>query len=197
MTDQDQTPRLDWRDGDVPVSQQFDDPYFSLAGGLEETRHVFLAGNDLPARLRPGFQLAELGFGTGLNLFAALQAWRQTGLPGRLRYTGFEAYPLQAEEMALLRALDGRSTWGDVLNRLSREFRRHQFDESNLVAFLTSTINNALLVCSEPGQGDRLTALADRASKGRWRRLLMAAISFRWHGIDPTRLLDVTNRLVG
>src|SRR5699024_4764541 len=64
---------VDWRDGAVPVSRRFDDPYFSLNGGLAETRHVFLAGNDLPARLRPGFHVAETGFGTGLNLLALAQ----------------------------------------------------------------------------------------------------------------------------
>ena len=36
-------PALDWREGGVPVSLAFDDPYFSLAGGLAEARHVFLA----------------------------------------------------------------------------------------------------------------------------------------------------------
>jgi tRNA U34 5-methylaminomethyl-2-thiouridine-forming methyltransferase MnmC len=61
---------LDWRDGVIPVSRRFDDPYFSLNDGLAETGHVFLAGNNLPARLTPGFQVAELGFGTGLNLLA-------------------------------------------------------------------------------------------------------------------------------
>ena len=73
MCDQDQRPDLDWREGGIPVSQRFDDPYFSLAGGLAETRHVFLAGNDLPQRLVPGFHVAELGFGTGLNLLALAQ----------------------------------------------------------------------------------------------------------------------------
>jgi len=89
---------LDWRD-DVPVSTRFDDPYFSLENGLEETRHVFLSGNDLPERFRFGFHVAELGFGTGLNLLATLQAWRDTGQEGMLRYTSFEAFPITAEEM--------------------------------------------------------------------------------------------------
>jgi len=93
-----------WRDDGVPVSTRFDDPYFSLQDGLAETRHVFLAGNGLPARFRPGFHIAELGFGTGLNLLAALIAWRASGVPGPLRYTSFEAYPLRAAAMA--RALD-------------------------------------------------------------------------------------------
>ena len=95
---------VSWRDGVIPVSTRFDDPYFSLDDGLAETRHVFLTGNDLPARFRPGFHIAELGFGTGLNLLAALLAWRAAGPPGPLRFTSFEAFPLDAATMA--RALD-------------------------------------------------------------------------------------------
>jgi tRNA U34 5-methylaminomethyl-2-thiouridine-forming methyltransferase MnmC len=89
---------ITWR-GAVPVSARFDDPYYSLEDGLAETRHVFLAGNDLPARLHEGFHIAELGFGTGLNLLAALDAFRRSGAPGRLRYTSFEAYPMAPDAM--------------------------------------------------------------------------------------------------
>ena len=98
---QDQQADLEWREGGVPVSTRFDDPYFSLQSGLEETRHVFLQGNDLPARLRPGFQIAELGFGTGLNLLATAEIVTD----GPVRYTSFEAYPMCAADMA--RALAG------------------------------------------------------------------------------------------
>ena len=100
MTATGQTAELEWRDGAIPVSTRFDDPYFSLAGGLAETRHVFLAGNDLPARFSPGFHLAELGFGTGLNMLAALIAWRESGTEGPLRFTSFEAYPMAAPDIA-------------------------------------------------------------------------------------------------
>lgn len=89
-------PDLDWRDDVIPVSRRFDDPYFSLAGGLDETRHVFLAGNRLPDRFRDGFHIAELGFGTGLNLLATVQAHRG---PGHLHFTSFEAYPMPAADM--------------------------------------------------------------------------------------------------
>jgi tRNA U34 5-methylaminomethyl-2-thiouridine-forming methyltransferase MnmC len=88
---------LTWADGGVPVSVRFDDPYFSLQGGLAETAHVFLAGNGLPGRLEDGFRIAELGFGTGLNLLATAQAWAG---PGRISYTSFEAYPMAAADMA-------------------------------------------------------------------------------------------------
>ena len=99
MTPPDQTP-LDWRDGTIPVSTRFDDPYFSLQGGLDETRHVFLAGNGLPHRFRDGFHIAELGFGTGLNMLATLIAWHASGQPGTLRYTSFEAFPLKTPDIA-------------------------------------------------------------------------------------------------
>ncbi|MCY4240903.1 MAG: tRNA (5-methylaminomethyl-2-thiouridine)(34)-methyltransferase MnmD [Rhodobacter sp.] len=83
----------------VPVSARFGDPYYSLEGGVAESRHVFLAGNDLPERFRPGFRIAELGFGTGLNLLTAYLSWRRTRLPGCLTYSGFEAFPLAYDDM--------------------------------------------------------------------------------------------------
>ncbi|KAJ56955.1 FAD-dependent oxidoreductase [Actibacterium mucosum KCTC 23349] len=89
-----------WNDNGVPVSRQFDDPYFSLENGLDETRHVFLAGNGLPGRFTADFHIAELGFGSGLNLLAAWQAWQQAGRPGTLRFTSFEAFPMAADDMA-------------------------------------------------------------------------------------------------
>ncbi|SHL40298.1 tRNA U34 5-methylaminomethyl-2-thiouridine-forming methyltransferase MnmC [Roseovarius litoreus] len=90
---------LEWREGGVPVSMRFDDPYYSLENGLEETRHVFLGGNDLPERFRDGFHVAELGFGTGLNLLTTLAEWREAGIGGVLRFTSFEAFPMAADDM--------------------------------------------------------------------------------------------------
>ena len=94
----DQQAKLDWR-GDVPVAVRFDDPYYSLEDGLAEARHVFLEGNGLPERFCPGFHIAELGFGTGLNLLAAWEAWRNAGVAGALGFTTFEQYPLTFEDM--------------------------------------------------------------------------------------------------
>jgi tRNA U34 5-methylaminomethyl-2-thiouridine-forming methyltransferase MnmC len=91
-------PRLSWRAGDVPVSERFGDPYYSLEDGLAETRHVFLAGNGLPDRLRTDFRVAELGVGTGLNLLALAAMAGEAGVT--IRYTGFEAYPLPVADLA-------------------------------------------------------------------------------------------------
>jgi tRNA U34 5-methylaminomethyl-2-thiouridine-forming methyltransferase MnmC len=108
------THEIDWRDGRVPVSRRFDDPFYSLEDGLAEARHVFLAGNDLPARFRPGFRIAELGFGTGLNMVAAALAWRAAGQTGPLRFTSFEAFPLEgAAARAALAAFPEAAPFAD------------------------------------------------------------------------------------
>ncbi len=88
---------LTWQDGVIPISDRFDDPYFSKQDGLAETQHVFLGGNDLPARLSPGFHIAELGFGTGLNLLATVMAC-PPDTP--ITYTSFEAFPLTTPDIA-------------------------------------------------------------------------------------------------
>ena len=120
---QDQHAQLDWKDGDIPVATRFDDPYFSLQSGLEETRHVFLRGNGLPERARPGFHIAELGFGTGLNLLATAELLQGCG---PLRYTSFEAYPMHPDDMArALQAFPGLNSaallaaWGKGARRFS------------------------------------------------------------------------------
>jgi len=110
----DQSPKLIWREDAVPVSDSFDDPYYSLDDGVAETRHVFVQGNSLPARFREGFHIAELGFGTGLSLCVARAAWAASGAAGPLRFTSFEAYPLPADDMRrALTAFAEIAPWAD------------------------------------------------------------------------------------
>jgi len=92
MDQNDLQSEVSWR-GKVPVSTRFDDPYFSLKDGLAESRYTFLDGNGLPERFEDGFHVAELGFGTGLNALATLDAWETTG---SFRFTSFEAFPMDA-----------------------------------------------------------------------------------------------------
>ncbi|WP_333711907.1 tRNA (5-methylaminomethyl-2-thiouridine)(34)-methyltransferase MnmD [Yoonia sp.] len=94
-----QSAEIDWKGG-VPIARLFDDPYYSLDNGLDETRHVFLAGNDLPARFGGDFRIAELGFGTGLNFLVTWAAWETAGKPGALTFTSFEAFPMPHDAMA-------------------------------------------------------------------------------------------------
>lgn len=94
------TPPLDWRNGHTPVSARFKDPYYATSDGAAEARHVFLRGNGLPERAQPGFSIAELGFGTGLNLMVTWAALTETRVAGPVRFTSFEAFPMAPADMA-------------------------------------------------------------------------------------------------
>lgn len=87
----------------APRSVRYGDVYFSKAGGLAESRAVFLAGCGLPGRWtgRRRFCIAELGFGTGLNIAALLALWRaHRPVGGRLSIFSVEAEPLAAADSA-------------------------------------------------------------------------------------------------
>lgn len=137
MIAKNQSERVDWKDG-TPVSTLFDDPYFSLADGLAETRHVFLAGNDLPARFRDGFRIAELGFGTGLNLIATVLAWQAAGAPGRFSFTSFEAFPMPAADMdaALAAFPEARAAAGPFLDAWAGGHRAFAFGPADVTVIV-------------------------------------------------------------
>lgn len=117
-----QCERVAWR-GAVPISTRFDDPYFSLEDGLAEATHVFLDGNDLPASLCSGFHVAELGVGTGLNLLALARLAEATGVD--IRYTGFEAFPLDRASLAL--ALAAFRSLETLANELAAAWQHASF----------------------------------------------------------------------
>ncbi len=115
--------KIDWQmddtDNMVPVSGEFGDVYFSHADGLAESRHVFLAHNQLPERLanlspRQCFTIAELGFGTGLNLLATWQLWRQLRdthpqlATARLHFITTEKFPIPLADLTQILALWGQ-----------------------------------------------------------------------------------------
>ncbi|WP_201527435.1 tRNA (5-methylaminomethyl-2-thiouridine)(34)-methyltransferase MnmD [Psychrobacter frigidicola] len=115
--------KIDWQSDDtgnqVPVSGEFGDVYFSHADGLAESRHVFLNYNQLPERLanlapQQCFTVAELGFGTGLNLLALWQLWRQlrTANPelatSRLHLITTEKHPIPLEDLTQILTLWGQ-----------------------------------------------------------------------------------------
>ena len=112
MTDDTASPQLLWAEDGSPRSGRFGDVYFSKDDGLSETRAVFLGGCDMPAvwQGRKHFTVAELGFGTGLNIIALIDLWRQHREAGaQLHVFSVEGYPLTREEAA--RAL---AAWPDV-----------------------------------------------------------------------------------
>src|SRR5580765_7014874 len=96
--------RLAFRDG-IPYSETFGDVYHSAAGGLEQSRHVFLRGNQLPGRWagRERFVVLETGFGLGLNFLATWQAWRRDPRRcGRLHFVSIEKHPFSLQDLRTL-----------------------------------------------------------------------------------------------
>ncbi|MDC4167550.1 bifunctional tRNA (5-methylaminomethyl-2-thiouridine)(34)-methyltransferase MnmD/FAD-dependent 5-carboxymethylaminomethyl-2-thiouridine(34) oxidoreductase MnmC [Photobacterium damselae] len=100
---------LDWNELGTPVSNDFDDVYFSNANGLEETRYVFLQQNGLPDRWndfsRRRFVVAETGFGTGLNFlalwqqFKAFRAENPDATVKELHFISFEKFPVTLDDL--------------------------------------------------------------------------------------------------
>ena len=98
--------QLDWKDG-LPMAKLYGDGYFSDDSGLEETRHVFIEGNEIFClRDEKPVVIAETGFGTGLNFLVFLEAWQQAGEPWPLRWISVEKHPL-----ALADLIKTHSTW--------------------------------------------------------------------------------------
>jgi tRNA 5-methylaminomethyl-2-thiouridine biosynthesis bifunctional protein len=94
---------IEWSPDGVLRSRLYDDVYFSRQDGLAETRAVFLDGCGLPQAWqdRHHFTVAELGFGSGLNVIALLDLWRQTRQAGaHLSIFSLEAHPISREDAA-------------------------------------------------------------------------------------------------
>ncbi len=102
-------PDLTWRDDGQPVANDFDDPYFSVENGLEESRYVFLHNNGLPQRWQQWqgpFCITETGFGTGLNFLMAWQSFRQNAHPDCwLHFTSIEKFPMSLTQLQQAAAL--------------------------------------------------------------------------------------------
>jgi len=100
-------------DGETPVSNAFNDIYYSPEDGISESEHVFIEGSRLAERiaaLSPGETLtvAELGVGTGLNCLLTAQVWLQHRPPQtQLRYIAIDAFPIREP---MLKALNARWT---------------------------------------------------------------------------------------
>jgi tRNA 5-methylaminomethyl-2-thiouridine biosynthesis bifunctional protein len=90
-----------------PFSPQFSDIYHSADSAAGQARHVFLHGNDLPARWAGAraFTIVETGFGIGLNFLATWQAWRDdTKRCPRLHFVSIERWPFARADLATLHA---------------------------------------------------------------------------------------------
>ena len=134
----------------TPYSPRYDDVYHSAAGGLGQAEHVFLGGNDLPARWqrRRSFVILETGFGQGLNFLASWAAWRRDPEAcGRLHFLSVEKHPFRRADLEILHrsypelaelSAKLRAQWPE----LTSGFHRLEFDAGRVV--LTLAFGDAL-----------------------------------------------------
>ena len=101
--------QVHFNESGTPVADHFDDVYFSNDSGIDETQHVFVAGNELDERWQqwrnPTFVIAETGFGTGLNFLVAMRAFNEFKAANpdhplkRLYFITTEKFPLPQQDM--------------------------------------------------------------------------------------------------
>jgi tRNA 5-methylaminomethyl-2-thiouridine biosynthesis bifunctional protein len=85
-------------------SETYGDVYHSAAGGPEQSRHVFLAGNGLPERWaeQDRFVIVETGFGLGLNFLSTWAAWlADPKRCRRLHFVSVEKHPFCAADLRI------------------------------------------------------------------------------------------------
>ncbi len=184
----DLSPRLIWGEDGAPRSGRFDDVYFSTDDGLAESRAVFLAGCGLPEAWagRATFTVAELGFGTGLNIVALLDLWaRHRPEGGHLNIVSVEAYPISRDEAE--RAL---SAWPEVAAISAqlvaawpgREPGSHRVDLPGFDATLDLLVGDAADVLSRwSGRADAwfLDGFSPAANPGMWSHAVLDAVVAR------------------
>lgn len=118
-----QQAKITWDENQQPISNEFDDVYFSRTSGIAETHYVFIENNGLRQRwekMQTGqkFIIGETGFGTGLNF---LVAWKEFNTATRhdpkfnhaplLHFISVEKHPLSHDDLA-----QALSLWPELLH---------------------------------------------------------------------------------
>ena len=139
-----QPARIEWQ-GETPFSPVFGDFYFSREGGLAETEHIFLRGNNLPERWqhRDHFTILETGFGTALNFLSTAKLWQETRQIGqRLYYISIEKHPIPSSDLERLHSALPESLQlfaaklRQVLPPAIPGFHWHTFEEEQITLLL-------------------------------------------------------------
>ena len=181
-------PDLTWDADGLPRSGLYGDVYFSAEDGLAETRAVFLAGGGLPEAWagRTRFTVAELGFGTGLNIAALIDLWsRERPVGGRLHIFSVEGHPISRQDAE--RAL-GR--WPELARvtdlllarwpRRARGFHRIAFPEFDAVLDLAvMEATDALTAWSGKADLWFLDGFAPSTNPAMWRQAVLDLVAAR------------------
>ncbi len=113
---------LDYRNAETPYSSIFDDIYFSVENGLEESDYLYIEGAGVRARIsdhsrQEPITVGEIGFGVGLNFLLTLREFEKNASPEqKLYYFSCERFPVVKEDLiALYRRFPELQTQADAL----------------------------------------------------------------------------------
>ncbi len=148
-----------FRTNGAPYSPVFDDIYHSVEGAFEQAEHVFIHGNDLPARWIHSsstgpFIILETGFGLGVNFLATWAAWRQTSnrRNTRLHIVSIEKHPFTRDDLRELLLHIAPSSLRPLIHELCQQWpvltpglHRLEFDAGQVVLTLCLGDIHALL----------------------------------------------------
>ncbi|KTD62726.1 bifunctional tRNA (5-methylaminomethyl-2-thiouridine)(34)-methyltransferase MnmD/FAD-dependent 5-carboxymethylaminomethyl-2-thiouridine(34) oxidoreductase MnmC [Legionella shakespearei] len=168
------TANLDWSSG-LPFSLQFNDIYHASESAIEQSRYVFIDGNNLIRRWQelpqndPGiFTIAETGFGTGLNFLLTWLLWEEYAPESAcLHYFSCEKHPLKLAD--LIRCLNNWPELSFYAQQLIDRYPiltpgHHQISFANGRIKLTLMLGDALecfeqfLICGDSSLEDKLRA---------------------------------------
>ncbi len=139
--------KLDFDKTNSAYSNNYNDIYFQPSIGLEEKKHVFLKGNNLPNNWhdKESFTIAETGFGTGLNFLATLQLWQQTRRANQqLHYVSCELHPLNRQQ--LKQALQNLSEIKHYSTILIDNYPKHLFYGFHRIHFNDFNLSLTLII---------------------------------------------------
>ncbi len=92
------------------ISNKYDDFYFQPDKGAQESEHVFIKNNDLESKFKnlkddAELNIAEFGFGTGLNCILAINLFQKiVKNNARLSIVSFEKYPINYADLVKIYA---------------------------------------------------------------------------------------------
>lgn len=123
-----------WRNSQ-PYSQEYEDVYYSLDNGIEETEFVFIQHNHLVKRFSQlssrQFVIGETGFGSGLNFLMAATHWLTLSQENQvLHYYSVEKNPFTPQDL-----VKAQSCWPELANIAKQLQQQYQLASTGFHSF--------------------------------------------------------------